>query len=257
MMPKRLSGRTILVVGGAHGMGAAQARLFATEGAFVVIGDVLGDDAHELANDIGDAAVGCQLDVRSAEAWDAALELGSAASGRPVAGMVNNAGISVTRMIEDSSLEDYASVVEVNQIGTFLGIRACIPVMRQGGGGSIVAISSILGLGAMVASSGYVSSKFAIRGLVRAAALELARSGIRVNAICPGLVDTQMVRAGDDSPDALVPLGRRVPMGMVGEPSMIADAASFLLSDESRYITGIDLTVDGGSSARIPLNMKK
>jgi 3alpha(or 20beta)-hydroxysteroid dehydrogenase len=257
MNQDRLSGQTVLVTGGAHGIGAAQVRRFAAEGASVIVGDVLADDAKRLADEVGGQTVACSLDVRSADDWSAALALGEQTFGAPVTGMVNNAGVSVTRMIEDSSLEDYLEVVMVNQVGTFLGLRACIPVMRAAGKGSIVTISSILGKGAMVASSGYVSSKFGIRGLTKVAALEVASSGIRVNSICPGLVDTRMMRAGDDSPDALAPVGKRVPMRIVGQPDMIAKAAAFLLSDDAEYITGTDLTVDGGTMARIPLDLRR
>lgn len=257
MTDGRLHGRTILVTSGAHGIGAAQVARFVAEGARVVVSDVDSEDAEQVAKAAGDRAIACPLDVRSADDWAAALELGAATFGRPVTGMVNNAGVSATRTIEDSSLDDYLDVVMVNQVGTFLGLRACIPVMRDAGGGSIVLISSILGQAAMVASSGYVSSKWAIRGLTRVAALEVATAGIRVNSICPGLVDTRMMRAGDEAPDALAAVGKRVPMQIVGEPDMIAKTATFLLSDDAEYVTGTDLTVDGGSMARIPLNLRR
>jgi 3alpha(or 20beta)-hydroxysteroid dehydrogenase len=257
-MPEgRLAGQTVLVSGGAHGIGAAQVRRFVSEGAAVVVGDILADDAKHLANEVGERAVACSLDVRSEEDWAAALQLAEQTFGAPVTGMVNNAGVSVTRMIEQSSLSDYLDVIMVNQVGSFLGLRACLPHMRAAGRGSIVLISSILGQGAMIASSGYVSSKFAIRGLTRVAALEAAAAGIRINCICPGLVDTRMIRAGDDAPDALVPIGKRVPMRLVGQPDMIAKSAAFLLSDDAEYVTGTDLTVDGGSMARIPLDLKR
>jgi 3alpha(or 20beta)-hydroxysteroid dehydrogenase len=254
---RRLDGRTVLVAGGAHGMGAAQAQLFAERGASVVVGDVLADDAAVVADKIGESAVACKLDVASADDWDAAIDLGLSSFGRPVTGMVNNAGVSVTRTIERSTVDDYLSVVMVNQVGAFLGIRACIPTMRDAGGGSIVTISSILGHAAMAASSGYVSSKFAIRGLSRVAALELSRWKIRVNTICPGTIDTRMIRAGDEEPEALAPLAKQIPLGHVGDPVVIATAADFLLSDDASYVTGTDLVVDGGAMARIPVNLKR
>ena len=252
-----LAGRVVLVAGGANGMGAAEVRRFVAEGAGVVVGDVADHTGKQLVEEVGDGAVYCHLDVCREDDWAAALALGASTFGRPVTGMVNNAAIGRVSTIEATTLDEYLDVIMVNQVGVFLGIQACIPGMRQAGAGSIVTISSILGLGGHTAFGPYVSAKYAIRGLSRVAALELAGAGIRVNTICPGAVDTQMLRAGDEDPAALGPIARQVPLKAVASPAEIAKAALFLLSEESSYITGADLVVDGGVMARVPLSMAR
>jgi len=246
----------VLVVGGASGIGAAQARYLSELGTCVVVADVAADRARDLADQLGGKTIGVRLDVRDPGQWAATLRQAESAFGRPVTGMINNAGVpGGSKLIEQTSKEDYLAVLEVNQVGMFCGIRACAPAMRAGGGGSIINISSVLGIAGMAGSAAYVSAKFAIRGLTRVAALELAEANIRVNSICPGAVDTPMLRFGDDDPDALAPVARQVPLRRVADPVEIARAAAFLLSEQSSYITGADLVVDGGLTARVPLKL--
>ena len=251
----QLDGMVVLIAGGANGIGAAEARLFVERGARVVIGDVLGDQASQLAEEIGPNAIACRLDVRIAADWSDAVELGLATFGRPVTAMVNNAAVSNVEAVEHVSLESYLNVIMVNQVGSLLGLQACIPTMRAAGHGSVVIISSILGLAAHPKFAAYTSSKFGVRGLARVAALELAPSHIRVNTICPGSVDTRMLRGGETDPHALVPIAKQVPMGCVADADEIARASAFLVSRDAAYITGTDLVVDGGLMARAPLDL--
>lgn len=256
-MSGRLEGRTVLVVGGGNGMGAAQARRFAAEGAAVVVADIEADQASAVATRIEAAtgAVGCALDVRDPEQWRAAVELGERTFGRPVTGMVNNAAIGDGRTVERCDPQRFRAVFEVNQLGVLHGIQACIPPMRAAGGGSIVNNSSVLGLAAFPGVPGYVTSKFAVRGLSRAAALELAPDRIRVNCVCPGSVDTRMLRLGDD--DGLEDVADQVPLGAVADPDQIAGAVLYLLSDDADYVTGTDLVVDGGVTAHLSMDLSR
>ena len=254
-MPGPIASMVVLISGGASGMGAAQARHLSDLGASVVVADIVVDRAEALARDLAGKSLAVGLDVRDPDQWADALRRAADAFG-PVTGLVNNAGIpGGNTLIEHTSATEYESVVAVNQIGMHSGIRACIPAMRAAGGGSIVLISSVLGTAGMAGSAAYVSTKFAIRGLARVAALELARDSIRVNCICPGAVDTAMLRSGADESRALDAISRQVPLRQVADPHEIAKAAAFLLSDDSSYITGSDLVVDGGVTARLPLNL--
>ncbi|MER3453373.1 MAG: 3-alpha-hydroxysteroid dehydrogenase [Acidimicrobiia bacterium] len=233
----RLDGKVAIVTGAARGQGEAEARLFAREGAKVVLGDVLDDVGRAVASDIGAAATYVHLDVRSEKDWARALD--AAAAFGPLTVLVNNAAI------EDTTLADYREVIEVNQIGCFLGIRAAIAPMREAGGGSIINISSIDGLGSKNGLVSYTASKFAIRGMTKTAALELGRYGIRVNSIHPGGIDTPMGNPVGDA--ALVaPVYARLPIPRIGRPEEVAYMALFLASDESSYCTGAEFVVDGG-----------
>lgn len=253
---RRLAGRTFLITGAAGGMGAAQARALAAQGADLVIGDLDADATAAVADTIGERVRACKLDVREEADWQAAIEKAVSAFGRPLDGMVNNAGIGGgAGTILDMPTGHYLDVVMTNQVGTFLGLARCGRHMAESGGGSIVVISSVLGLAGHRNLGPYVSSKFAIRGLTRVAALELAGAGVRVNCVCPGTVDTGMLRGGDDGVDALAGLAGQVPQGVVAGPDDVAHAVQFLLSDEARYITGTDLVVDGGMMAAIPLRL--
>jgi 3alpha(or 20beta)-hydroxysteroid dehydrogenase len=243
----RLEGKVALVSGGARGQGAAEARLFAAEGAHVLVGDVLDDDGEALVKDIGDAACYRHLDVTNEDEWAGAVDDAVARWGRLDA-LVCNAGISPPpRPFAKTKPELYRKVVEVNQVGVFLGIRAVIPAMEQSGGGSIVVTSSVNGVAGAVEIAPYVSTKFAIRGLVRVAALELGRSAIRVNSILPGPIDTPMI--GPESWGGFDPrplLARSVALGRIGQPEEVAELACWLVSDASAFCTGSDFTIDGG-----------
>src|SRR5581483_7883479 len=186
----RLDGKVAIVTGGARGQGEAESRLFAREGAKVVVADVLDEEGKQVAEDIGDAAVYVHLDVSREEQWDGALQ--AAAQLGPLSVLVNNAAILRPAAIVDTTLDDYMAVINVNQVGTFLGIRAAIEPMKAAGGGSIVNISSIDGIGSKNGLVSYTASKFAIRGMTKTAALELGRFGIRVNSIHPCGINTRM-----------------------------------------------------------------
>lgn len=244
----RLDGKVALISGGARGMGNAEARLFAREGARVVIGDVAAADGAALADDIGDAARFVNLDVTAYDQWESAVAETLAAFGR-LDILVNNAGIVIPSPMRDLSLEDYRKVIDVNQTGVFLGMKAATPAMERSGAGSIINISSIDGMIGMDLVFSYVASKFAVRGMTRVAALELAPIGIRVNSVHPGFVHTRLGNP-DDIPEIRELLDdysrRRVPLGRTGEPEDIANLVLFLASDEAGYITGSEFVADGG-----------
>lgn len=238
-------GKVALITGGARGQGEADARLFVSEGARVVIGDVRDDDGQRVVAELGDAATYVHLDVRSEEDWVAAI---AATQGLgPLTTLVNNAGVLVFGGLQ-MPVERYRDAIEVNQVGCFLGMKHAAPTLRRNGGGAIVNISStagLVGLGNMIA---YSASKWAIRGMTKAAAVELAPDGIRVNAVLPGGVATDMFwrTFGHNPPPEVL---AAVPMRRPGTPEELAMAVLFLASDEAAYCTGQELVVDGGSMA--------
>jgi 3alpha(or 20beta)-hydroxysteroid dehydrogenase len=236
----RLDGRVALVTGAARGMGAAEARTFAAEGAQVVVADVLEAEARALAEDIG--ALHVPLDVTSESDWQAAVQATTERFAR-LDVLVNNAGILHLAPIHETTAEAYRRVIEVNQVGVFLGMKTCAPVM--GDGASIINVSSIDGLVGQAGGIAYVASKFAVRGMSKSAALELASRGIRVNSLHPGLVHTPMTGQPGDSPlrDAVI---RQIPLGRGGRPEEVAELATWLASDASSYCTGAEWVIDGG-----------
>ena len=240
----RLDGRVVLVSGAARGQGEAEARLFAEEGARVGLGDVLDAPGETVAGDLGDAGFFAHLDVRDASDW-ARFVAGAQERWGRVDGLVNNAAIFRSRPFLETSLEEYREVIEVNQVGTFLGMQAVAPAMGEAGGGSIVNVSSIAGFRAVPGSISYVSSKFAIRGLTRTAARELGSLGIRVNSLHPGGVDTEMVPGEQKTPETYA----AQPLARISESIEQARVALFLLSDESSYCTGAEFVADGGLMA--------
>ncbi len=242
----RLDGKVAIVTGGARGQGEAEVRLFAAEGAQVVVSDVLVEPGKALAASVGDAAVFLRHDVSREDDWEAAINLAVERFGG-VDVLVNNAGILHNATIAKHTLADYERVVAVNQIGVFLGIRAVIDPMTQRGGGSIVNTSSGAGLRATKYSFAYAATKYAVTGMTAAAALELARNGIRVNSIHPGVIDTPMIAS--DDPEAMSRIVRATPMRRAGQPEEIARVVLFLASDESSYMTGAHVIVDGGLTA--------
>ena len=251
----RLDGKVALVSGAARGMGRAEALLFAREGARVVVADVLDDEGARVAAEIGAAARFQHLDVTREAGWTEAVAAATSAFGR-LDVLVNNAGIVIASPLRELSLESYRRVTDVNQTGVFLGMRAVIPAMEAAGGGSIVNVSSIDGLIGMDLVFAYVASKFAVRGMTRTAALELAPLRIRVNSLHPGFVHTRMGNP-EGIPEARAPLDRyarrRIPLGRPAEPEEIANLALFLASDESSYCTGSEFVADGGFTAGEPL----
>lgn len=240
-----LDGRTGLISGGARGMGASEARIFADEGGSIVIGDVLDEEGAALANEIGDRAVFVHLDVTSEADWEGAVALAADRFG-PLDVLVNNAGIVKFGPIVGCSLDDYMDVINVNQVGVFLGMRAAIRAMAPQRRGSIVNISSVEGLSASPWVVSYVASKFAVRGMTKVAALEFGPLGVRVNSIHPGGIDTPMLHPGGID---LTEYFADVPLGRIGQPDEVARLALWLASDESSYCTGSEFTIDGGMTA--------
>ena len=244
----RLNGKVALICGGARGQGEAEARRFVAEGARVVLGDVLETECRAVVESLGEAARGLRLDVTQEEDWARAVATAQDSFGR-LDVLVNNAGIVRTGFLEETSLADYRAVIEVNQVGTFLGMRAVVPAMRESGGGSIINISSNAGIEGVQGVIGYVASKWAIRGMTKTAALELGRYGIRVNSVHPGGVATPMIGADDfDSVDQDAVWSAQ-PIPRVGQPEEIANLVLFLASDESSYSTGSEFVADGGGLA--------
>ncbi|MCX4738494.1 SDR family NAD(P)-dependent oxidoreductase [Streptomyces antibioticus] len=246
----KLDGRVVLVTGAARGQGEQEARLFREEGAEVVVADVLDAPGAALAEEIG--ALYVHLDVGREEQWTAAVRVAKEAYGR-LDGLVNNAGILRFNALVDTPLDEFLQVVQVNQVGCFLGIRTVAPELADGG--TIVNTASYTGLTGMAAVGAYAASKHAVLGLTRVAALELAPRRIRVNAVCPGAIDTAMSNPSLLDPDAdpeetsraLDGLYRKlVPLGRIGRPREVARLALFLTSDDSSYITGQPFVIDGG-----------
>lgn len=246
----RLTGKVALITGAARGQGAAAARRFVTEGAKVMIADVAEEAGKALADDLGDAAAYCHLDVTDEAEWSAAVDRTVAEFGS-LNVLVNNAGVLLFAGLEDTTLSDYERVIRVNQIGTFLGMRSVVEPLREAGGGSIVNISSIEGLAAAPLVTAYTASKFAIRGMTKVAALEHGKDGIRVNSVHPGMIDTQMISDAIGGPHEVdnTWLQRRLAIGRVGESEEIAGLVVFLASDESSYCTGSEFVADGGATA--------
>jgi 3alpha(or 20beta)-hydroxysteroid dehydrogenase len=250
MTTGRLDGKVALISGGARGQGAAAARAFTREGAKVLIGDILDDDGKQLADEIGEDALYLHLDVTREDDWAGAVEEGERNFGR-LDVLLNNAGILKFAKLTDMTLEEYMQVVNVNQTGVFLGMRAVAPAMKKAGGGSIVNVSSVEGLRGSPGLVAYVASKFAVRGMTKAAAVELGRDGIRVNSIHPGIVDTPMTRnVGLEGMD-LDALFSSIPLRRAGVPEDIVAMAVFLASEDSAYCTGAEFVVDGGATAFI------
>jgi 3alpha(or 20beta)-hydroxysteroid dehydrogenase len=244
-----LDGKVAIITGAARGQGAAAARLFVAEGARVVIGDVLDDVGKELADSLGEAALYRHLDVSSEDDWKTVVgEAVETLGGVNI--LVNNAGILRFIGLPETTLEDYLRIVNINQVGTFLGMREVAKPMMAAGGGSIVNISSIEGLAGMPYLTAYTSTKFAIRGMTKVAALELGPHGIRVNSVHPGMIETDMVKdaAGGHDID-LSPAAKRIALRRMGQSEDIAEVVLFLASVASRYVTGAEIAADGGATA--------
>ncbi|MDO6965057.1 SDR family NAD(P)-dependent oxidoreductase [Rhizobium alvei] len=239
-------GKVAIVTGGARGQGEAEARLFASKGAAVIIADVLVDEGEALAAELvkaGQEARFIRLDVTSPESWAAVIELAKSWKGR-LDVLVNNAGIINRTLVETTPLEAWERVLKVNLTGAFLGIQAASGLMAESGGGSIVNISSNSGYSGHY-DPAYTASKWGLRGLTKTAAMELAPKNIRINAVCPGLVVTGL---NATSPH-LKPMIGMTPMKRAGKPEEIAELVFFLASDASGFITGEDFVIDGGFTA--------
>ncbi|MEU8481888.1 glucose 1-dehydrogenase [Streptomyces sp. NPDC048641] len=238
-----LTGKTVLVTGGARGIGAEIARRAVEAGANVVVTDVLEDEGKTLAAHLGDRARFVRHDVTSEEDWTAVAAFAVAEFGG-IDGLVNNAGISTGQPLETETVEHFRKVLDINLTGVFIGMKTAINAMKDNGGGSIVNISSAAGLMGLALTGSYGASKWGVRGLTKLAAVEQGTAKIRVNSVHPGMIYTPMTaQLGIQQGDGGYP---NTPMGRVGEADEIAKAAVFLLSDDSSYVTGAELAVDGG-----------
>ena len=241
----RLADKVCIITGAARGQGAAEARLFASEGATVWLTDVLDTDGKTVAAEIGGTYR--HLDVREESQWQALVDEILSSSGR-VDVLVNNAGIFRSGRHFEISPGDFQEVMDVNCLGVFLGMRAVALPMREAGSGSIVNVSSLAGMTGTAGAFAYGTSKWAVRGMTKTAAVELGRRGVRVNSVHPGLIDTDMMHelpGSDDEPK----LTRRIPLGRVAQADEVARLALYLASDESSYSTGSEFIVDGGLGA--------
>ena len=249
----RLENKVALISGGARGMGAVEARLFAGEGAKVVIGDILEEDGRKTEAEINETGGEClfvRLDVTSEAGWQQAVAATVARFGR-LDILVNNAGIFRTEGVLETSEDLWDEVLDINAKGVFLGTKAAIPEMRKGGGGSIVNISSVAGLVGGAGSAAYRASKGAVRLFTKSTAIQYARDGIRANSVHPGIIETPMT-----TPNLLADQVRRQrsterhPIGRYGQPEDVAFGVLYLASDESSFVTGSELVIDGGLTAQ-------
>ena len=247
----RLKDKVAFISGGARGLGAAMATLFAREGAKVVIGDVLEEEGRKTETEINETVGEClflRMDVTSEDEWQQAVASTLARFGK-LDVLVNNAGIGDTGKVEDTTVEAWDRVMDVNAKGVFLGTKAAIPELRRSGGGSIINISSQVGLvGTETASPQYQASKGAVRMLTKATAIQYADDRIRVNSVHPGPIITPMLEASDDGEMDQILLSR-IPLKKYGEPDNVAFGVLLLASDESCFMTGSEMVIDGGYTA--------
>jgi 3alpha(or 20beta)-hydroxysteroid dehydrogenase len=237
----RLDNKVVLITGGARGQGAAEAELFAAEGATVYISDVLDDVGEATADRLGDVVTYLHHDVTSESDWAAVVTAVSEAQGR-VDVLVNNAGVFQIAGALDTALDDWNRIIAINQTGVFLGIREAGRAMRDHGSGSIVNISSVAGMVGVGAAHAYAASKWAVRGMTKSAAQELTPHGVRVNSVHPGYIDTDMLQAVSTDGDRMA---QRVPIGRLASADDVAKLVLFLASDESSYCSGHEYVIDG------------
>ncbi len=255
----RLEGKVALISGGARGQGAEEARLFASEGAKVVIGDILDEEGRQVEAQINEAGGECvyiRLNVTSEADWQQAVNTTTSRFGK-LDVLVNNAGIGGSRSadgrsvpLEDLTSEQWDQVQDVNTKGVFLGTKYAIPEMRKAGGGSIINISSIYGLVGSPGSFSYHASKGAVRIFTKATAIQCAGDGIRANSVHPGFIDTPMTESLRTDPERRANLVGRTPLNRIGTTEDIAYGVLFLASDESSFMTGSELVIDGGFTAQ-------
>ena len=249
-MTDRLVGKVALVTGGASGQGEAEAALFASEGARVIVADVNDDAGKAVVHAIGDAAEYVHLDVSVYDEWlDAAHQIGQRFGRLDV--LVNNAGMGVGPVrIDEIDLADHHRLFDVNVHGVFYGIRTCLPLLKASGNASVINTSSIDGIAGVLGMSSYAATKFAVTGITKSTALEFGEYGIRVNSIHPGVIATPMVRnAPEATQRRLEVLLARQPIPRAGTAEEIAKLALFLASDDSSYCTGAEFVIDGGHLA--------
>jgi NAD(P)-dependent dehydrogenase (short-subunit alcohol dehydrogenase family) len=250
----RLDGKVAFISGGARGMGATEAKLFASEGAAVVFGDVLEKEGQRTEAEIidsGGKGIFIHLDVASEKSWEKAISTTIDKFGK-LNILVNNAGVSGRALIEDTSVEEWNRIMDVNVKGTFLGTKAALPELKKADGASIINISSQLGIvgSDLGVSAAYQASKGAVRLLTKATALEYASEGIRCNSVHPAPVNTELTAVSRENPEVFAKTKSNIPLGRFAEPMEIAKAVLYLASDESSFMTGSELVVDGGWTAR-------
>lgn len=241
----RLEGKVAIITGAAQGMGATHATEFIKQGAKVVLTDLNEEKGAALAAELGENALFIKQDVTSEQGWADVVAKAEEAFG-PVNVLVNNAGMSLNKFMLEMSLDDYMKIVNINQVSVFLGMKAVAGSMQKAGGGSIVNISSINGL--VGGAIGYTDTKFAVRGMTKAAALNLAHMGIRVNSVHPGVIATPMIMQ-EDAKAAIEEFAKQIPLKRVSQPEEVSQLVVYLASDESSYSTGSEFVVDGGITA--------
>lgn len=242
----RLQDKVIIITGAAQGMGATHARMCIEAGAKVVLTDINAEKGQALAAELGSQALFIQHNVTSEDDWAQVIAATEAHFGT-VNVLVNNAGITQSKSILETSLDDYRRILEINQVSVFLGMKAVIPSMQASKQGSIINISSINGL--VGGAIGYTDSKFAVRGMTKAAALECAPFGIRVNSVHPGVIATPMIMQGDTKA-AVEAFAKSIPLRRVAQPEEVSRLVLYLASDDSSYSTGSEFIVDGGLTAQ-------
>lgn len=239
-----LAGKVAIVTGGARGMGASHVRALVAAGTKVFFTDVLENEGNALAEELGPDGRFARHDVSCAEQWKQVVAQAEQAFGA-VNILVNNAGMGFAALLTDTLEADFRRVFEVNQLGVFLGMKAVVPSMLRAGGGSIVNISSVAGLGGDVGSTAYGASKWAVTGMTKVAAKELAPQGIRVNSVHPGVIDTPMIQE-ESAKEAIRIASEATPMRLIGKSEEVSNVVLFLASDEASFVNGSAFVVDGG-----------
>ena len=241
----KLLDKVAIVTGGARGMGESHVRRFIEEGAKVVFTDINEEVGEKLSSELGDNALFVKHDVTDEAGWQEVIEKTEAAFG-PVNVLVNNAGISMSKSIFDMSVEDYKKIIDINQVSVFIGMKAVLPSMQKAEGGSIVNISSMNGI--VGGAIGYTDSKFAVRGMTKAAALQVGHLGIRVNSVHPCVIETPMVTEGD-AVEQIKEFAKHIPMRRMAQSEEVTNMVLFLASEDSSYSTGSEFIIDGGLTA--------
>lgn len=242
----RLENKISIITGAAQGMGASHVHAFIKEGSRVVLTDLNEEKGQALASELGDNVLFVKQDVTSEADWQRVIDATEAHFGS-VDILVNNAGITQSKSLLETSLHDYQRIVEINQVSVFLGMKAVVPSMIKAGGGSIVNISSINGL--VGGAIGYTDTKFAVRGMSKAAALECAAHNIRVNSVHPGVIETPMIMQGDTK-SAVEAFSKHIPLRRIAKPEEVSSLVLYVASDESSYCTGSEFVMDGGITAQ-------
>jgi NAD(P)-dependent dehydrogenase (short-subunit alcohol dehydrogenase family) len=245
----RLEGKLAIITGAAGGIGSAAARTLALQGAALLLTDADEQGAQRLAEELGGGASAVEHDVTNEDQWQAVVARALEAHGQ-IDILVNNAGVFLASPLIDTSVEEFRRVVDINVTGVFLGMRAVAAAMIERRAGSVINMSSVAGLTGSPYLTAYAASKWAVRGMSKVAAKEWAQFGVRVNSLHPGQIDTDMnTRQREKTPELIDKLIRGIPLRRIGRPQEVADAIAYLASDESMYVTGSELAIDGGTTA--------